>query len=78
MLAQYQAERVQRGIEGARDTDVVLLALPKKAMKLSTIVEKVNGTRESSLSSATVRRHLDGLIRAGRFEKPKRGHYRRL
>ena len=78
MLAQYQAERVHKGIEKARDTDVVLLALPKKTMKLSTIVEKVNGTRDSSLSSATVRYHLDGLIRAGRFEKSRRGHYRRL
>lgn len=78
MLARYQAERVHKDVEAARDTDVVLLALPKKAMKLSTIVEKVNGTRQSSLSSATVRYHLEGLIRAGRFEKPQRGHYRRL
>jgi hypothetical protein len=78
MLAQYQAERVHRGTEKARDTDVVLLALPKKAMKLSAIVEKVNGVRKPHLSSDTVRYHLDGLIRAGRFEKPKRGHYRRL
>jgi len=78
MLARYRAERVHQGFDTARDTDVVLLALPKKAMKLSTIVEKVNGTRQSSLSSATVRYHLDGLIRAGRFEKSKRGHYRRL
>ncbi len=78
MLVHYQVERVHRGIEAARDTDVVLLALPKKAIKLSTIVNKVNGARESCLSSDTVRRHLDGLIRAGRFEKPNRGHYRRL
>jgi hypothetical protein len=78
MLAQYQEERVHKDIEAARATDVVLLALPKRTMKLSTIVEKVNATRRSSLSSTTVRCHLDGLIRAGRFEKPKRGHYRRL
>ena len=78
MLAQYQAERVHRGTEKARDTDVVLLALPRKAMKLSAIVEKVNGARKPRLSTDTVRYHLEGLIRAGRFEKPKRGRYRRL
>jgi hypothetical protein len=78
MLAQYQAERVNRGAEKARDTDVVLLALPKKAMKLSAIVERVNDVRKPHLSSDTVRYHLDGLIRAGRFEKSQRGHYRRL
>lgn len=78
MLAQYQAERVNRGTEKARDTDVVLLTLPKKAMKLSAIVERVNGVRKPHLSSDTVRYHLEGLIRAGRFERPKRGHYRRL
>jgi len=47
-------------------------------MKLSAIVEKVNGARKPRLSTDTVRYHLEGLIRAGRFEKPKRGHYRRL
>jgi DNA-binding IscR family transcriptional regulator len=78
MLAQYQAERVHRGLEKAQDIDVVLLALPKKTMKLSAIVEKVNGAREFSLLSATVAYHLEGLVTSGRFEKPKRGHYRRL
>lgn len=77
MLAQYRAERVHQGFSTG-DTDAVLLALPRRAMKLSTIVEKVNGTRQFSMSSATVRYHLDGLIRAERFEKSKRGHYRRL
>jgi DNA-binding transcriptional ArsR family regulator len=78
MLAQYQAERVNRGIEKAQDIDVVLLALPKKMMKLSAIVEKVNRAREFSLCSRTVCYHLDGLVRSGRFEKKKKGHYRRL
>lgn len=78
MLARYQVERTHRGFDDARDVDAVLLALPYKAMKLSTIVAKVNATRESSLCSASVRSHLNGLIRAGRFEKPEKGYYRRL
>lgn len=78
MLARYQMERTHRGFDEARDVDAVLLALPQKATKLSTIVEKVNATRESSLCSASVRYHLNGLIRAGRFEKPEKGYYRRL
>ncbi len=78
MLARYQVERTQRGFDEARDVDAVLLALPQKAMKLSTIAEKVNATRESSLSSASVRSYLSGLVRAGRFEKPEKGYYRRL
>jgi hypothetical protein len=52
-------------------------ALPRKVMKLSAIVEKLNRARESSLSSQTVCSHLNGLVRSGRFEKAKRGHYRR-
>lgn len=78
MLAQYQEERVQRGLEKAQDIDIALLMLPRELMKLSAIVEKLNEAREFSLCSRTVGYHLEGLVRSGKFEKPKRGYYRRV
>jgi DNA-binding IscR family transcriptional regulator len=78
MLAQYQMERVHKGLEKAQDIDTALLTLPGRVMKLSAILERVNRARESSLSSRTVCAHLDGLVRSGRFERPKKGHYKRL
>ena len=78
MLAQYHAERVQRGLEGSQDIDAALLMLPKKVMKLSAIAERLNKVRRYSLSARTVCYHLDGLVRSGKFERPERGYYRRL
>ena len=78
MLAQYQAERIHRGLDKAQDIDAVLMSLPRKMMKLSAIIDRLNNAREFSLSRRTVCGYLDGLVRAGKFERPKKGHYRRL
>ena len=78
MLAQYQEERTQKGVEAAQEIDAALLALPRKAMKLSAILERLNQGREVGLCTSTIRYHLNGLIRSGKFRKPKKGHYERL
>jgi hypothetical protein len=77
MLQRYSAERNIRGLEGAEHIDILLLSLPKKLMKLSTIVEQVNSARDFTLSSRTVCSHLAGLVRSGTFERSKKGFYKR-
>jgi hypothetical protein len=77
MLAQYDRERTQRGLKSSEEINSVLLTLPKKVMKLSKIVEVVNGARRVVLDPHTVCYHLAGLVKAGMFERAKRGFYRR-